>query len=189
MFRFSKQRLFFIFIFLVILGVVLATFLNIISREYLHDDSPDVFMSSLEQVTYNTDGSIKQRLNAEHLTHQAAQDHSAFTQPNITMHTSDKKLWRITAQKGYSQKGSKEVFLYGHVVFFQPGDAQQPSTRVTTEKAHLFPHQQQASTQRPARIQRPGTDIRCIGMNADFKKGIIYFHQQVRAIYDPPPNA
>lgn len=188
MFRFSKQHLFFIFIFLVIIGILLGTFLNIILKEYSSDQNPDVFMSSIQQVTYNTDGSIKQRLNAQHLIHQSAQDHSTFTQPNITMHTKNNRLWHITAKKGYSLKGSKQVFLSGDVVFFQPGDAQYPSTRVTTENARLFPHQQQASTQRPARIQRPGTDIRCIGMNADFKKGIIHFHQQVKAIYDPPPT-
>lgn len=175
-------RMVLIIISLIIL--LLWVFIDVSHEEKNKVHVPDAFMQQITQYQYNADGSLKHDMQAHLMQHYPKQDSSYFTQLNIQLFTKRQRVWQITADRGRSFEGSKQVLLTGHVIFHQQAGNRHPETTIRTSRARLKPQQQYISTHQPTALTRPGILITCIGMNANLEHGIITLKNNVKATYN-----
>ncbi len=145
----------------------------------------DAYMNNAHFTEYNQQGQVHSTLASPNVSHYQQNSIAFFNKPNIMFYTQTRIPWHINADHGKTKQGSKQVYLWGHVVIHQPPKKGYPETTIYTTKLTVYPQKSLAKTKQNVTIKRPGTLIKGRGMTANFKTGTYQLLSQSQAFYSP----
>lgn len=140
---------------------------------------------------YDTDGQLNSVFEAEESRYfqvnpkrRTHKDYAELKLPKLTLHSSEKPPWRITADEGKAEKNGDLIKLWGNVHIWQQDEFGQIS-ELTTPYLVVKPEQQYAETDKPVMIVSAGSTTNAVGMKAFLQQDKIQLLSQVRGIHEP----
>lgn len=146
-------------------------------------DNPDFFMTEAVYTKFNSAGQIRNQFQTDKITHFTASNSYVFEHPNIVMHNSNEQPWLITANKGKSEQGKSKIYLWDNVKVTQAAGTANSECDITTSELSIFPDVKFAETTQPVTIIQNSNITKAVGMQADFKAGIIKLLSNVKSVY------
>lgn len=185
MMRTSWQFTFWSALFLLLMfaiGIVIKNDFNA-PNSYAASNLPDADMTQATYEEYDDSGHLRLWIKTPYITHFPEKDTSLFKTPRAILYTKTGEAWQIQAAQGRATQGVTRIFLQGHVLIQQPGQAEIPETLIETTHLTLFPSQSYAETDAPVSIKRPSSLTEGIGLKAYFKTGVFQLLAKSRGQY------
>jgi LPS export ABC transporter protein LptC len=147
----------------------------------------DAFMEQVEFTEFNHDGNPSSRLvanNAYQYTY-PSQQVMVFQKPSLQVQNGEHH-WDIQSGLGIASmsKQHSAVKLQEGVNANEHDQNHKLITKITTRSLEFNPHTQKANTADPITLDQANQHIKAVGMDADFKLGMIRLHSNVRGSYD-----
>ncbi|MEH6576368.1 MAG: LPS export ABC transporter periplasmic protein LptC [Amphritea sp.] len=132
---------------------------------------------------YASDGSMKQRLNAEQLEHQPQSEQLLAVSPQLRIFSANKAPIDISSLTGVMSDNSNIINLNGQVLI-QDTPQQSQSVTVETESLQIFPNKKFAQTDSKVTLSNSTGVTTGIGMKAYFDSRTIELLSQVKGSYN-----
>lgn len=135
-------------------------------------DEPDLYMEGAKITQFETDGSLKYRLDADRIRHFASDQLTRMTEPHMQIHTPDQPPWLVTSRRGtmriqaVGETVSEVVFLRDDVVMTQHF----PDGRFMEIRApsmYVYPDEQFAETHQTVMIDTASGRSLAAGLRAN----------------------
>lgn len=147
--------------------------------------TPDGFMTEANYTHFDQNGDIQSQLYSPKVVHYSENDTSFLNKPSLVMHTLDHQTWIISAEKGSSTHGTKEILLKDDVRVKRVKELQNSTSTLTTELLRAYPDTNLAETDQPVTIIQPGSIVKSVGMTANLKTGDINLLSQAQGVFIP----
>lgn len=148
------------------------------------DHQPDAFMHNVSYSQYDDQGLLHSHLSTALIVHYPWENSSHFNHPNYLIYTDKRVPWRVVANQGKSQGGSRQVYLWDHVKIHESQQSMEPETTIVTRTLTIFPNRSFAEADKDVTITQPNSTVQAIGMTADLKHGIVHLLSHSRGIYE-----
>lgn len=148
---------------------------------------PDAFMINVSYYEYDSEGHLHSHLVAPKIVHYEHQNSAEFTHPDFMIYSNHRTPWYITADFGSSQEGINLVHLWDNVHIHQPPQVNNMETDIVTTAATILPNESVAKSDQKVTIIRPDSVVKAIGMQADFKTGVVHLLSHSEGFYIPAP--
>ncbi len=134
---------------------------------------PDFFIINSTHTKFNSSGKIQNQIKAGKITHLPTNNIYLFEKPDMLMNTPGEQPWRVTADKGKSEKGKSIVYLWDNVKIVRAASPKNSDFDITTTALTIYPEKRFAETDQPVTIIQSGNITKAVGAKADLKTGII----------------
>ena len=149
----------------------------------------DSFMIDADYTQYDEDGNVHVRLISPYMAHYRTNDRAFFRQPSLSGYTAERVPWQVTADHGKTLKGVNQVYFWDNVVLKQLSYPNHPDTTlIKTSTLMVYPKRSYAETDQAVTITRPNSVAEGVGMQTDFKSGIMKLLSHATGDYVPPQN-
>jgi len=178
---------------LMIVVGVLAALSSWLSREQEGDTQtsaaplphiPDYYIAGFSAASYSPQGTQRNRLSAERMTHYADDRTTQLVKPQLTFFADNEDVWQLDAGRG-DVDASGDMLELADTVQISKGIENEGQFALTTQKLTVYTTKQFATTRTPVTITAPGTDIKAAGgLDAHFDNGQLVLFS-VRGRYEP----
>lgn len=184
-----SRRTIFSIVFMLLLAAATQYWLNEV------DDGPPALVRSSEETSeytlddfvlsaMNDDGQLAFEVTAPRLAENPTDRSADIEAPEIVIYEAAEASWQVQAQNGWISHDAKTLKLQGEVsIRRQPSDAEKPVTTIDTSNMTVFPRRQEARTNAPVEIRRPGLILSGVGMRANLRKERYQILSNVRVRY------
>lgn len=148
-------------------------------------DTPDAFADNIIVSSLNVDGTLTQRLWAEHSEHFPGEGDTTLTAPYVEVYKPDGPPWRIRARHGWISGDGKEIHLSGEVQMLRAAGPNNKSSAAYTEEIRFWPERDYAETPRRIRYETKGFEMTALGMRAWIDESRVELLNRVHAIQQP----
>ncbi len=128
----------------------------------------DYYSNNVVRVVMNPDGTPKQRLIAETMTHYLEEDRTELTRPVLTLYSKTTPPWVIRADTGTISSGGETLFLGGNVLITRAGAEDTRPVEAITKNLKVEPDKQYAETAEHVDVLSPPDHVTGTGMQAHF---------------------
>ena len=149
------------------------------TRELLHQ--PDYFMENFRTFNMEQDGTLKNRLRAEHMMHYPDDNTTELFRPLLEIPRDDNRPINIVADKGWVTADNEVILLTGNVNLWQNDAAGNKSLEVITSDVRILVNQEYAETDKPATFINKDTSVKGVGVKAYLKEGRLKLLHNVHA--------
>lgn len=147
---------------------------------------PMVSFSDVEIVVNSEEGIPKYKFIAPKYWLYPNEQRSEFKQPNISIFSKSGSNLHATALRGEAYENNDVITLIGDVYITQPKTEGSPhKLKVMTEKLTVQTQKEEATTDLLITAIRGPEMVTAIGMTLDFKKQVLYLHNNVKGHYVP----
>ncbi len=155
------------------------------SRFIATDNSvPDAYMEDFTTYIMGENGKPRHELSASYMAHFSFDDHSEFTSPQFIFHRPDKSQWVISAERGATRNGSKEITLQGKVTIIRKQLPMDDSEwKIVTDEILIRPDESYAETDQLITITSGEHKLQSNGFRAYFNDGRVELLSRVRGEY------
>jgi lipopolysaccharide export system protein LptC len=144
-----------------------------------HD--PDYIVRSFEFRRYDEQGVLLHTLRADEMRHYPDDDSTEVKSPRIVYHR--EPITHIEARTAHIDSNGDRVALAGAVRFVRAGDAEKPSTEMTTERLDVWPDEELVRTSDPVAIRQGLSRVVGSGLNADNKTAILNLEGPIEGVF------
>lgn len=155
---------------------------NIDPRE---QQEADFYLSKAEVTSYDKQGKMGYRINADQFNHFPHNDTTMVRTPAIVLF-GDNGVSYIDAKFGKILPGNEDLELWDNVVMTSWSAIGQKKGRLDTDFITLYSDQEIASTRRPVKIVNSTGTTTATGMNAYLKQDRVELLSTVRGTYEHP---
>lgn len=145
---------------------------------------PDTYMEEFKTYIMGENGKPRYELHASYMAHFSHDNHSEFTSPQFIYYRPDESQWVMSAERGTTIDGSKQIILQGKVTMFRrqlaAGDA---ALKITTSELLVRPDDSYAETDQLITISSGEHSLQSTGMKAYFNDGRVELLSRVRGKY------
>jgi lipopolysaccharide export system protein LptC len=128
----------------------------------------DYYSTKLVRVLMNPDGTPKQRLVAETLTHYLEEDRTELIRPVLTLYSKTTPPWIIHADTGTISSGGETIFLGGNVRITRARAEDTRPVLAVTKNLTVKPDQEYAETSEYVDVKSPPDHVTGTGMRVYF---------------------
>ncbi len=143
-------------------------------------ETPDLFFSKFKSTIMNESGQIHYELAAAMLYHYSDDNRATLELPVITLFDNGEKVWQVRANSGTVINDGEQFVLQGAVNLLRQTDG----FSVKTEALTIWPDQLMAKTDLAVTLTSSFSEVKAIGMLADFSKKQLIFISQARGRYE-----
>ena len=171
----------------IILSGISILFFNVENRKVIATDpqKPDAYLQDVKAIILNNAGKPSLEVTSPQMIHFPFNDTTAITFPKVTMFKETMEHWFINADSAKAVDGINTITFNDKVNIVHPADADNPLTTVLTNYLTVFPNQQLARTNAEVTFHQPDTIVHAIGMEANFKLGLIKLLSKATGEYVP----
>ena len=145
---------------------------------------PDAYMEDFKTYIMGENGKPRHELHASYMAHFSYDNHSEFTSPKIIFYRPDESQWVMSAERGTTKDGSKQIILQGKVSMFRrqlvSGDS---VLKINTNEMLIRPDDSYAETDQLITITSGEHSLQSIGARAYFNDGRVELLSKVRGEY------
>lgn len=149
------------------------------ARELLHQ--PDYYMENFRTYTMEQDGTLKNRLQAEHMTHYPDDNTTELIRPMLEIPRDDNLPVNIVADKGWVTADNEVILLTGNVNLWQNDAAGNKNLEIITSDVRILVNQDYAETDKPSTFINKDTTVKGTGVKAYLKEGRVKLLHNVHA--------
>ncbi len=139
-----------------------------------------------ESLFLDATGQPLYRIRAASMRRRPGQPELELRKPSIQNLQAGTAAWTLRAATAFMDEQKRTILLSGAVELDYPLDGE--PARIRTEEVLLYPDEQIAQTELPARIQWGGLSASALGFVADLREGRLELHAQVRGRLWPADN-
>jgi len=145
---------------------------------------PDYYIAGFSAASYSPQGTQRNLLSAEHMTHFADDRTTQLVKPQLTFFADNADVWQLAAGTG-DVDASGDTLKLGDTVKISKGSESEGQFAMNTQKLTVYTTKQFATTRTPVTITAPGTEIKAAGgLDAHFDDGQLVLFS-VRGRYEP----
>lgn len=145
---------------------------------------PDYYIAGFSAATYSPQGTQRNRLSAERMTHYADDRTTKLVKPQLTFFADNADVWQLAAGTG-DVDASGDTLELDDSVQISKGSESEGQFALSTQKLTVYTTKQFATTRTPVTITAPGTNIEAAGgLDAHFDDGQLVLFS-VRGRYEP----
>jgi len=149
------------------------------TRELLHQ--PDYYMENFRTSNMEEDGTLKNRLRAEQMTHYPDDNTTELIRPMLEIPRADEQPINIVADKGWVTADNEVILLTGNVNLWQNDATGNKSLEIITSDVRILVNQDYAETDKPSTFIGKGTTVKGTGVKAYLKEGRLQLLHKVHA--------
>jgi len=149
------------------------------TRELLHQ--PDYYMENFRTSNMEEDGTLKNRLRAEQMTHYPDDNTTELIRPMLEIPRADEQPINIVADKGWVTADNEVILLTGNVNLWQNDATGNKSLEIITSDVRILVNQDYAETDKPSTFIGKGTTVKVTGVKAYLKEGRLQLLHKVHA--------
>lgn len=146
-------------------------------------NTPDFFMINAEYKKFNQKGEIRNQFKTTKITHFNSDNTYLFDNPKMVMNTPNEQPWNISASKGKSKKGKKEIHLWDNIKIIRKRGNNNSDYDISTTELTIYTDSKIAETDKPIKIVQSQNITKSIGAKADFKSGNIKLLSNIEGTY------
>jgi len=135
-----------------------------------HQRSPDYFSKDFKLTEMNPDGSPKQTLASEHLSHYDDNDTTYLKKPVLTLFDPIMPPWVIRSEMGNLSANGKNINLDGKVTIDRAANRKTKAIKIITRNLRVQPKIEYAETDEAVEITNPPHRVTGVGMRGYFTK-------------------
>lgn len=148
----------------------------------LGDAGPNAVIENPKIIRTDARGEAQYRLDAKRIIHTERSDRSVIDQPVMVSLTTGRPKTTIVADQAITTDQQNRIDLQGNVIIARDAFDGQPAARITTPRATVLVHEEQATTDAPVLVQRGLSTLQGIGMHFDQKTQKIEIVSESRMI-------
>ena len=145
---------------------------------------PDMYMEEFKTYIMGEDGRPRYELHASYMAHFSYDNHNEFTSPKFIYYRPDESQWVMSAERGTTIDGSKQIMLQGNVIIFRrqlsAGDS---ALKINTSELLVRPDDSYAETDQLITISSGEHRLQSTGIRAYFNEGRVELLSRVRGKY------
>lgn len=146
---------------------------------------PDYYMENFITTTMKQDGTLKNKLYADHLAHYPDDDTTELDKPKLEVFRDEGLPVMIKSDKGWITSDNEVVLLTGDVTLWQDNIDGSRRLEVVTADVKVLTKQEYAETDQPATLTSNRTIIKATGVRAYFKESRIELLNNVHTTIKP----
>jgi lipopolysaccharide export system protein LptC len=143
----------------------------------------DIMINQSVTQHYNAKGQLKTVITAKKTLFYENDHRTLVIDPVIIGYHQTKLHWRIRADRGESLNQGDSIHLNGHVVLYQPKNAEADETTITTENLIYYPKEDRVSSPDFVEIKQPELHFSGIGMTYYLKTSTLITEKASRGHY------
>lgn len=147
-------------------------------------DRSDYVMHNFEVVALDKQGKEAVTLRAPEMHRIPADQSLHITTPLFLLPDREGHYWQMRSKTGWMSPDHSELRLMGDVTGTSPSQAATPTT-FRTERLHVFPERDIASTDLAVTVNQPGSILNGVGFETNLKTKAYEFQSQVKSVYAP----
>lgn len=146
----------------------------------------DSFMVNAQYSQFDENGNLHFQLSAKKMEHYREHDTAYFTEPQLYGFTKEGIPWQVNANYGKTTQGTHKINFWGNVILTQLSYPHHSvTTQIKTTAISVYPYHSYAETDKPVILIRGSSNASGIGMQTDFKTGIMKLLAQTKTTYLP----
>lgn len=158
-------------------------------RETVHQEVPqhsaDLFSVGYTKIEIDENGTTKNELFADKMTHFGDDDTIEMDKPVMTFYSQGTPSWKIRSETGLLSADRKNLFLNGKVFIVREKDAENRQMKVNTSNLRVKPEENYAETDDWAELITPTDWVSGNGMKVFFKDPVyLELLSNVRSRYE-----
>jgi lipopolysaccharide export system protein LptC len=148
------------------------------------DDRPDYVLHDFELTALDGQGKESFTLRAPKLERRPGDETMSLATPVFFVPNGTGQYWEIRSKQGWISADQQEIRLIGEVKANSPADDLRPIT-MNTERLHVFPRRNRATTDAVMTIVQPGSILRGRGFAVSTITKRYEFRSEVQSRYAP----
>ncbi len=145
---------------------------------------PDAYMEDFTTYIMGDEGKPRYELSASYMARFSFDDHSEFVSPEFVFYRPDESQWVMSAERGTTRDGSKEITLQGKVTIIRRQIAVDDSElKMITSELLIRPDESYAETDQLITITSGEHKLQSNGFRGYFDDGRVELLSRVRGEY------
>ncbi|MGE0385705.1 MAG: LPS export ABC transporter periplasmic protein LptC [Gammaproteobacteria bacterium] len=145
---------------------------------------PDYYLEDFLQTSLDERGAIHRRLKASRMVHFPDDDSSELTDPELELHNTGPRPWKVRAERGWVSSRAEVLVLYGTVEIWRDDADGRRELEVFTRDLRILAKEQYAESDHPTTIRNPTTTTQATGLRADFGARRLELLRDVKTRHD-----
>ena len=142
---------------------------------------PDYYMENFTTLNMDRDGTLKNRLRAEQMTHYPDDNTTELIRPMMEIPRDDSPPVNIVADKGWVTADNTVILLSGNVNLWQNDAAGNKKLEIITNDVRILVNEDYAETDKPSTFINKDTTVKGTGVKAYLKEGRVKLLHNVHA--------
>lgn len=155
------------------------------SEQEQSEHYPDYYMDNFITTTMEQDGTLKNKLYADHMAHYPDDDTTELIKPKLKVFRREGLPVIITSDKGWVTANNEVILLTGAVTLWQDAEDGSRKMEINTTEVKVLTGQEYAETDKPATLVSERTTINAIGVRAYFKESKVELLNNVHTTIKP----
>lgn len=146
---------------------------------------PDYYMNNFTTTTMEQDGTLKNKIYADHMAHYPDDDTTELDNPKLEVFRKEGLPVMITSDKGWVTSDNEVILLTGNVTLWQNANDGSRAMEIVTKDVKVLTKQDYAETDQPATFTGNRTIINATGVRAYFNESRIELLNNVHTTIKP----
>jgi len=149
-----------------------------------NNTAPDAYMEDFTTYIMGKHGKPRHEISASYMAHFSFDDHSEFVSPELIFYRPDESKWTMSAERGTTRNGSKEIILQGKVTVIRNQQIVGASElKIDTGELLIRPDESYVETDQLITITSGEHKLQSNGFKAYLNDGRVELLSRVRGEY------